>query len=88
MDFYQYAIKLRLTNPLRDQYQRSLLSVVLNLAEGSGKLTINDRRRFYAISLGSMREVQTILVIAKASQLIPKADIVAAHLYRLCQRCQ
>ena len=88
INFYKNASKLKLNNPFRDQYQRALLSIVLNLAEGSGKLTMKDRRRFYSISLGSMREVQAILEINNATHLEIVADTVAAHIYRLCQRCQ
>ena len=88
LQFYQEGKGLKLPAPLRDQYQRALLSVVLNLAEGSGKLTMKDRRKFYSISLGSIREVQAILEITRNEKLLVSASSVAAHLYRLCQRCQ
>jgi four helix bundle protein len=37
-----------------DQLSRSSLSVVLNLAEGSGRMTNNDRKHFYVIARGSV----------------------------------
>ena len=43
---------------LFDQVKRASMSVVLNVSEGSGRLTSKDRRRFYSIALGSLREVQ------------------------------
>jgi four helix bundle protein len=46
---------------LRDQLMRASASVALNIAEGSGKRTPQDQRRFYSIALGSLRECEAIL---------------------------
>jgi len=86
LQFYKEAKGLRLKTPLRDQYQRALLSILLNLSEGSAKPTAKDRRRFYFIALGSWREIQTILLIQEEGDLYKKCDVLAAHLYRLCHR--
>ena len=86
LEFYKEAKSLRLQAPLRDQCQRALLSIVLNLSEGSAKPTSKDRRRFYFIALGSCREVQTILFLQDELELSEKCDVLAAHLYRLCHR--
>ena len=73
---------------LLDQTKRASMSVVLNVAEGSGKLTAKDRRRFYSIALGSLREVQACcdLMNLPANH---KVSMLAAHaggsLYRLIQ---
>ena len=88
LEFYKNAKDLKLKRPLQDQYDRALLSIVLNLSEGSGKFTKKDRRRFYSISMGSMREVQTLLQITDSFHLHPQADRLAAHIYRLIERCQ
>ena len=50
---YHAAQKLRLPRYLKDQLNRASLSVCLNLAEGSGKTSIKDRKRFYEIALAS-----------------------------------
>ena len=84
VDFYHQAESLQLRSPFKDQFARALLSVVLNLAEGSAKGTAKDRRKFYRISLGSLREVQAILQIIGHFQLQQRADILGAHLYKLC----
>ncbi len=67
----------------RDQLLRAALSVVLNLAEGSAKPTAKERRRFYAIALGSLREVQAILDLLNRTNESTIADRVGANLYLL-----
>ena len=82
--FYHKASALDIKGPMRDQFRRASLSIVLNLGEGSAKPTSKDRKRFYFIALGSLREVQCMLDIMNHRALIKDADILAAHLYRLC----
>ena len=45
---------------LRDQFKRAATSVVLNIAEGSGKFDEPDRRKFYSIARGSAMESAAI----------------------------
>jgi four helix bundle protein len=56
------------------------------LAEGSGKTSNADRRRFYEIALGSLREVQALIDLLELNHLKADADILGAHLFRLCLR--
>jgi len=86
LEFYRSGQGLKLTGTRRDQYQRALLSIPLNLSEGSAKPTSKDRRKFYYIALGSLREIQTLLDLFGTKELIAQADCLAAHLYRLCKR--
>ncbi len=81
--FHKDCQKLNLKQPYKDQFDRALLSVVLNIAEGSAKLTSKDRRRFYSIALGSLRETQAILDLLGFSKEYRCADTVAACLYKL-----
>ena len=55
LNFYRNSQKLHLYSPLKDQFKRAASSIVLNLAEGSAKPTAKDRKKFYYISLGSLR---------------------------------
>jgi four helix bundle protein len=87
VNFYKGAKHLKLMGAQKNQFERALLSIPLNLAEGSAKPTSKDRRKFYFTALGSLREVQTILFLADAKDLIFQADWLGAHLYRLCHRC-
>jgi len=83
--FYKDCKNLNFKAPYRDQFDRALLSVVLNLAEGSAKPTTRDRKKFYSISMGSLREVQVILDLCGHTQQLKDSDAVAACLYRLIQ---
>ncbi|WFB37559.1 four helix bundle protein [Kiritimatiellota bacterium B12222] len=55
--------------PARDQWLRASQSIPLNIAEGNGKTTEPDRRRFYEIARGSALEcaaIQDVLVVGAA----------------------
>jgi len=87
---YQLALKLykktrtlKLMNPLRDQFNRASLSIVLNLAEGVSKPTVKDRVKFYHISLASLRECQAVIDILEDERLLQEFDILGAHIWKL-----
>ena len=89
VEFYHLSQGLRLPKHLSDQLKRAASSVVLNLSEGSGRATVADRRRFYQIAFGSLRECQAILILANSpSVLTAVADKLAAHSYKLIRNCK
>jgi four helix bundle protein len=53
-----------------DQLGRASYSVVLNIAEGSGRSSANDRRNFFTISRASIFECVAILDIMKLENRI------------------
>ncbi len=61
-------------NYLSSQLKRASLSVVLNIAEGSGKDSDKDFRRYIQNALGSINEVAACLDIAYEVGLIKKID--------------
>ena len=48
-------------NYVRNQLGRASLSIMLNIAEGSGKFTEKDRRNFYVTARGSTFECASIV---------------------------
>ncbi len=75
--------KLPLKGEIKSQLNRAALSIVLNLAEGSGKFEKNDQRRFFKIAFGSIREVQAILDLIKNDEILVKVDRLAASTWCL-----
>ena len=90
VDFYHLCSKLQLRYHLRDQLMRAASSIALNLAEGSGRRSAREQRRFFDIAMGSLRECQAILDLcpSQSSTARKRADSLAAHLYRLIQVVQ
>lgn len=84
-ELYQKCIFLKLPHYLKEQLLRASSSVAINLAEGSGKETRKDKRKFFFISMGSLREVSAILELAQIRnpEFLELLDKTAAHLYKL-----
>jgi four helix bundle protein len=68
---------------IKDQLERATLSIVLNLAEGSGKPTKPEQRRFYSIALGSIRETEALLRILKQAEALKLLDRLGGMVYCL-----
>ena len=83
--FYRLGKQVGISGPLRNQFERASSSIVLNLAEGSGKRTRADRRRFYYIALGSVRECEAVVELLQLTELAEPVDQLARHLYKLCR---
>jgi four helix bundle protein len=56
----------------KDQLRRASFSIVLNIAEGSGRFTKPDRRNFYIISRSSIFECIAILDVLKDEEVLEK----------------
>jgi four helix bundle protein len=87
IEFYKLSKEIKLPHHLKSQYNRACPSISLNLSEGSAKPTVSDRRKFYFIALGSLRECQTILRLHNQANnvIAEKADFLGACVYKLCQ---
>jgi len=76
---------------LADQIRRASLSIPMNVAEGSGKTTAPDQRRFYAMARGSAMECGAIVDACLALKLIEKAsaedaDALLSSIVRMLSR--
>ena len=63
---------------MADQFKRASLSIPLNIAEGYGKRSPDDRARFYDIARGSAHECGALLDAAQILQLIDRPTFVRA----------
>lgn len=63
---------------LTSQIRRSAVSVPSNIAEGYGRVGKNEYIRFLQIALGSLRELDTQLIIAKEVGLITTEQVLPA----------
>ena len=85
IDFYEQATRLKVTGHLKDQLHRAASSITLNLSEGNAKGTAKDKRHFFQMSYGSLRECQTIFKLLKVEEatILNSADRLGACLYKL-----
>ena len=83
--FYGLIENIQIAHHLREQLLRAASSVALNLSEGNAKYSYRDKKRIYQIAMGSLRESQTILKLAKHtdSEIEQVADQLGACLYKL-----
>ena len=88
VNFYHLAEKLTLKAHLREQLARASASIVLNLAEGRAKRTTKDQLRFFDFAMGSLRECQAILTLARLqdTEACITLDTLGAHLYCLIKK--
>ena len=61
---------------IKDQLKRASISVVINIAEGSGKFSKADKRNFYTISRGSVYECASLLELIFDENQISKEKSV------------
>jgi four helix bundle protein len=77
-----FSLVLRIVKKLPKEYRfefgsqavKSALSVILNIAEGSGKGSDKELNRFIDISLGSLYETLAIADVLKSNGLITKTE--------------
>ena len=63
---------------LTSQVRRAVVSVPSNIAEGEGRNAPNDFARFLSIAHGSLREVETQLLVSVRLKYLTEEDITNA----------
>ena len=80
-----------------DQIKRASLSIVLNIAEGYGKASAKDFKRFLSMSIGSANELQVLIEISKdlgyiksnkAKEIIQETNEIGKMLFSLRKNWQ
>lgn len=70
-EVYSYLVKSQtLDRVTKDQLRRASFSIMLNIAEGSGRVSKSDRRNFFIIARGSIFECVAIFDFLKEQKLI------------------
>lgn len=69
----------RLDSTTNDQLRRASFSIVLNIAEGSGRFSNADRKHFYTIARSSLFECIAIFDVLRDEKIMPKEDFL--HFY-------
>ena len=70
---------------IKDQWKRASLSIMLNLAEGTGRMSVQDKKNFYTIARGSVFECAAILDLLHEMKLIE--EDVFTDLYAGYEQC-
>ena len=82
---------------LADQFTRASLSIVLNVAEGAGKRSKLDKRRYYVTARGSATESAALLDVCKRLELLNESGHgmakgmlvrIVSMLIKLAQSCE
>ena len=64
----------KLERSTKDQLKRASFSIMLNIAEGTGRFTNPDKRNFYVIARGSVFECSAIFDYLKDLKVISDAE--------------
>jgi four helix bundle protein len=59
---------------VKNQIERSALSITSNIAEGFGRQSLADKKHFYVMARGSAFEAQNHLLVARDSKKISTED--------------
>jgi four helix bundle protein len=88
LDVYQLALefqrlvsacRLSRDHALKSQLERATSSIILNLAEGSGRRQRGDKARFYGIARGSAMECAAAFDIIRIRRMATEAQCVEAR---------
>ena len=77
---YRFCEKLKGHSNAKDQLLRASQAIPLNIAEGNGKATEGDRRRYFEIARGSALECGAVQDVLQVCGAITTAESEAAKI--------
>ena len=78
-DIRQFIKNSKLDRTTNDQLRRASFSIVLNIAEGTGRFTKPDKRNFYIISRSSIFECVAILDVLRNESIIEESKFLELY---------
>ena len=69
-----------INSTMKNQLRRASVSMVINIAEGTGRFTSKDKRNFYTIARGSAYECVALLDILKDDKLMDEKSFQTFYL--------
>jgi four helix bundle protein len=70
---------------IRDQWKRASLSILTNLAEGTGRMSTQDKKHYYTMARGSVFECTAILDLLHEMKVVD--DPFYEDLYNGYEQC-
>jgi four helix bundle protein len=70
---------------IKDQWRRASLSVLFNLTEGTGRMSVQDKKHFYTMSRGSVFECAAILDLLHDMKIVEEG--IYSELYAGYEQC-
>lgn len=85
VEFHDEVAALNVQGHLRDQIVRAASSIALNLTEGNAKFSAKEKRRYYQVAYGSLKECETALRMLKIKDqpINQTANHLGGALYKL-----
>jgi len=60
---------------LTNQIRRAAVAIPANIAEGHGRASSTEFRPFVSVALGSLAELQALMLLARDLQHVPEAEL-------------
>ena len=98
-----YIYKITSKYPKEERYgvisqiRRAAISIPLNIAEGYGRRSREEFKRFLKISLGSCNETKTLILLSKdlgyinkeqCNILVKQYDVLGRKIYKFIENCK
>ena len=70
---------------IKDQWKSASIGILLNLTEGTGRMSVQDKKHFYTIARGSVFECAAILDLLHEMKIVEEG--IYSELYAGYEQC-